>query len=463
MADFAQLVAAALDTHDALEAGARVHRVVEDELKRLDPTVQPVATGYFNHSYIPDLIVRWTDGARKLERPVFLRHSLRSSRAAGDLQEPAGANTASLFMSLSRDEPQEETALARRAIARNRNSRTLITTVPAIDELAQATTEGPDPVLGVVKASVLRSAKGVFVEDDAEKLVLPRDRRLQPADFEAFTAVVAANFSEEAVVRINRVTGIVAQAVAETPRALQIPDSGQLSTTEIRELVPYLLRLEGVTQDRAFWASVARLINFEDIERFWGTFSDLDLTPLAAAGADIWTATRALLSMRSEAIDDDNFDRTPCWSVRGRTLAAEVGNWRIAFAHAGTKLKTTGREGSPARWDDLRPAVADYTVTGIGLTGVVTQSTYGAVEASDMKSRIDSFLAGADDSFHVPSITVATGTGDDAASVVADFGEMMLRAKPETSLATLARVALDVLGYRYPTSAVDVDDLFVGQ
>jgi hypothetical protein len=458
VADFTELVAAALDTHDALEAGARVHKVVLDELKRLDPTVEPTATGYFNHSYIPDLVVHWKDGGTKIERQVFLRHSLRSSRVAGDLDELAGADKTALFMSLSPEEPAEDTQLARTAIA-NSSARTLITTVPAIDELAKPT-DGPDPVLGVVKASVLRSARGVFVEDDVEKLVLPRDRRLEPSDFEAFTEVIERNFSEDAVVRINRVTGIVEQALADSPSALQIPQSGQLSNTEIRELVPYLLRLEGVTQEQEFWASVARLIRLEDIERYWANFSDLDMTPLASAGAEIWRGTRAILTQRSEAIDDEQFDRTAKWTVRGRLLCAEVGNWRVGFAHAGTKLKNSGREATAARWEELRPSLADYTVTGVGLSGVVTQSTYGAVEVEDMKARIDSFIESADDSFHVPSITVTTGIGDDASAIAADFSEMMLQAKPDATLATLANVALDVLGYRYPTDESEIEALF---
>lgn len=102
-------------------------------------------------------------------------------------------------------------------------------------------------------------------------------------------------------------------------------------------------------------------------------------------------------------------------------------------------------------------------MTGIDLAGVVTQSTYGAVEASDMKSRIDSFIAAADDSFHVPRLTVTTGVGGYGPSISADFSEMMLQAKPDATLADLAHVALDVLGYRYPAPDADLEVLLSGQ
>lgn len=139
--------------------------------------------------------------------------------------------------------------------------------MPAIDELAKPV-EDPDPVLGVVKASVVRSAKGFFLEDDVEKLVLPRDRRIEPGDFEAFSQAVSANFSEDAVVRINRVAGIVEQALSDEPEASQLLASGKLSETEIRELVPYLLGLEGVTQSMAWECrSVSRPIDDFDRNR----------------------------------------------------------------------------------------------------------------------------------------------------------------------------------------------------
>lgn len=407
-------------------------------------------------------MVEWKEGATKVARPVYLRHSLRSSRASGDLETLARADKTALFLSLSQEEPEQDTRRVRSAVRKNTQSRTLITTVPAIDGLAKPV-EAPDPVLGVVKASVVRSAQGFFVEDDVERLVLPRDRRIEPADFEAFSQAVSANFSEDAVVRINRVASIVEQALSDEPEASHLLTSGKLSETEIRELVPYLLGLEGVTQSRHFWLDVARLISLEDIERQWSSLAGLHLSPLASAGGSVWRATRAQLSVRSESIDDEDFDTTPKWVVAGRTLAAEVGNWRISFAYTATKLKTTGRNALPARWADLEPALQRYTVTAVDLSGVVTQSQYGAVESADMKSRIDTFIEGADDSFHVPGVTVATGTGDDTASVKADFTEMLLQASPDATLETLTRAALDVLGYRYPTDASDVDELLTGR
>lgn len=462
MSTFAEQVSAALDTTDAQEAGHRVHQVVAQEMRSLDPTAKTEITGYFNHSYMPDLVLQWGKGREAFERPVFLRHSLRASRASGDLQNFDRSDLTGFYLSLAPEEPEEESQQVRARASQHRESRVLVTTVPALDDLAPST-QIPDPVLGLVRSSIVRNAKGAIGESDVENLILPRGRQIEQEELIAFSETVSSVFTEDAVLRINRVFGIVEQALADNPSVETLLLSGQLSETEIRELVPYLLKLEGVTRDRDFWVAVARLINLTEIERMWSQFADLDLTPLASAASGLWRAKRVMMSVRSEAIDDEDFDRTPRWSVTGNLLSAEVGYWRLTFANKAQKMKTANRSLTPARWNDLLPRLESYTVTAVDLYGVTTKSQYGAQESTqDMKQRIAAFIATADDSFHLPSVTVATGVGDERSEIRADFTEMMLDAKPDTNLETLTRTALNVLGYRFLTDQAEVSALLTG-
>jgi hypothetical protein len=455
MTPFEERVTAALDVASAQEAGIRIHEVVANEVRSLDPAAKVELTGYFNHSYVPDLVVTWGGGRQPETRPVFLRHSLRSSRAAGDLTSYERKDKSTLYLSLDREEPAEEAILVGVA-NRHPESRVLVTTVPAISELSQASDQ-PDPVLGLVRASVIRSAKGAFVESAAERLVLPRERRIESGDLQAFTETVATSFTEDAVVRINRVFRIVEQALAATPDASLVESTGSLSETEIRELVPYLLGLPEVTQDKAFWSAIARLIDLGQIESMWDALSALDLSPLAAAASSLWTASRVRGAPRAEAIGVDDFDRTPRWSVYKNLLCAEVGDWQLVFASHASRMKRDPDRGlASAHWDDLRTNLTPYKVIGVDLRGVVARSTYEAQDAVDMKDRISAFIENEDDSFFVPSVTILTGSGESTSEVVADFTEMMLRASPESELATLTKVALDVLGYRHSTPREDV-------
>lgn len=462
MSTFAEQVSAALDTTDAQEAGHRVHQVVAQHMHSLDPAARPEITGYFNHSYVPDLVLRWGKGRDLFERPVFLRHSLRSSRASGDFATFDRNDLTAFYLSLAPSESTEETRQIRARANQRRDSRVLVTTVPALNDLTPSATRS-DPVLGLVRSSIVRSAKGAIVESDVEKLILPRDRRIEPEELTAFTETVSSVFTEDAVLRINRVFGIVEQALADEPSVEALLLSGQLSETELRELVPYLLSLEGVTRDRNFWVAIAQLIDLGEIEQMWSKFADLDLTPLASAASGLWRAKRVLISARSDAIDNDDFDRTPGWNVVGNLLSAEVGNWRLTFANKAQKLKTANRSLATANWDDLLPSLHPYTVTAVDLRGVATKSQYGSQDSTqDMKERIAAFIETAEDSFHLPSVTVVAGVGEDKSEITADFTEMMLDAKPDTSLETLTRTALAILGYRYPTREADVVTLLAG-
>lgn len=462
MSAFAEQISAALDTSNAQEAGHRVHQVVAQELRSLDPTATTNITGYFNHSYVPDLVMQWGKGQEKIERPVFLRHSLRSSRASGDLADFDRNDLTAFYLSLAPEEPEEEIQQVRAHAKEHRESRVLVTTVSALDDLAP-TTATPDPVLGLVRSSIVRSARGAMLGADVENLVLPRDRQIAREELDAFSETVSSVFTEDAVLRINRVFGIIEQALAKEPSFETLMLSGRLSETEIRELVPYLLSLEGVTRNRDFWVAMARLIDLAEIERMWSQFAELDLSPLASAASNLWRAKRVLISARSEAIGDESFDRTPRWSVTGNLLSAEVGNWQLTFANKAQKLKAANRNLTPARWEDLLPSLQTYTVTAVDLQGLTTRSQYGAQKSTqDMKQRIAAFIETADDSFHLPSVTVATGVGDKQSEITADFTEMMLDAKPETDLATLTRTALTILAYRYPTNEADVAALLGG-
>ena len=144
MSTFTERISAALDTTDAQEAGHRVHQVVAQEMRSLDPTASAEITGYFNHSYVPDLVMQWGKGRQAFDRPVFLRHSLRSSRASGDLANFNRNDLPAFYLSLASAEPEQETQQVRAQANEHRGSRVLVTTVPALDDLTP-TTQRPDP------------------------------------------------------------------------------------------------------------------------------------------------------------------------------------------------------------------------------------------------------------------------------------------------------------------------------
>lgn len=128
-------------------------------MQALDPSAKAELSGYFNRSYVPDVMVAWKDGRNVAARPIFLRHSLHSSRASGDLDHFQQVDQTAFFLSLAQDDPEEDTQIVSEAATQHAESRALVTTVPALDELDRGS-EQPDPVLDLVRSSVVRSAKG---------------------------------------------------------------------------------------------------------------------------------------------------------------------------------------------------------------------------------------------------------------------------------------------------------------
>ncbi|MPY59169.1 hypothetical protein [Streptomyces spongiae] len=66
----------ALDHLDPRRAVDRVKDVVQRRLQGAYPRARIVRTDYFNHSYVPDLVMEWGSGNQAEARPVYLRASV---------------------------------------------------------------------------------------------------------------------------------------------------------------------------------------------------------------------------------------------------------------------------------------------------------------------------------------------------------------------------------------------------
>ena len=226
----------ALDTSNAQEAGHRVHQVVAKEMRSLDPTATTEVTGYFNHSYVPGSRHAMGERAgRQFERQVFLRHSLRSSRASGDLENFDRNDATAFFLSLAQEEPDEETQRVRARASQRQGSRVLVTTVPALDDLTP-TDDSPrircSDWCGRASYAARRVRLSSLTWRTSYSHVVARSNR---QELEAFSETVSAVFTEDAVLRINRVFGIVEQALAKEPSVETLLLSGRL--TESRKSV----------------------------------------------------------------------------------------------------------------------------------------------------------------------------------------------------------------------------------
>lgn len=76
----------ALDESLRSDSVDEIHRIVTSELQSLDPELQVQATDYFNHSYVPDLVLRWGSNGRQQERHLYLRYRVSGVSFEEDLR-----------------------------------------------------------------------------------------------------------------------------------------------------------------------------------------------------------------------------------------------------------------------------------------------------------------------------------------------------------------------------------------
>ncbi|MER6297924.1 hypothetical protein [Streptomyces althioticus] len=75
----------ALDHPDPREAVERVKDVVQRRLLAVHPSANIVRTPFFNHTYVPNLLMRWKNGRGVAERRVYLRTSSDPILLANDV------------------------------------------------------------------------------------------------------------------------------------------------------------------------------------------------------------------------------------------------------------------------------------------------------------------------------------------------------------------------------------------
>jgi PHD/YefM family antitoxin component YafN of YafNO toxin-antitoxin module len=466
-----------------------VKTAVVKEIELIDPSARIKLTDYFNHSFVPDLVLSWRDAGREWERNVYLRSTIESAVAGRDVSA-LGKQGPMLLALRSGNNAQ---AVAEVAQQMEGDSEVLVTTAPALDRIADTNAgQAASPLRDLVRANVVKGGRGLIDPLRAEALTSGSVLGLPPGDREGqgslseFTSVVRANFTPEAATRLERAGQLIQMGLSgETtnlldPTATPADDEahegvihGRLSDGELRVLLPYFLRDPSVTSDVRFWRHLGDMLDLEQLESMRLDLVDVDLTKLVRANAPRWVAGRAQVVLRAEAdpIEEQIAEAaapepegTPVeviaagespvrtgWRFHGRTLSLSVGAWRIHLSSDGRSLK--GRDGSSvARWVDLSATLGDFSVASVQLDGIVRKVRVAAERDAEIYADIEAITQSIQDEFHVPVVELRTGDPEAGAIVEADFARMLTIARPPASVTDLVKIGLRVLAYRNPVS-----------
>lgn len=455
-----------------------VKNIVVTEIENVDPDIDIRTTDYFNHSFAPDIVLSWKEAGKSISRDVFLRYSFRSAQLGRDV--PALADLGPIVLALQDNVDKQILRDMRQDV--EGAPRLLLTNVPALDDIVDESDTGRIssnyrpalPLIGLFRSNIMRGGRGLLASDTAtrirEQIRSSADTNDELRNIDTFAAIVDNLFLSDSAARLTRASQLLRMGLSgeisllDDPGFNDDPDDyvgtvirGRLSDAELQVLVPYLLRRPDVTTDPAFWAHIGSMMSLERLESMWAHFSNLDLTPLAKANLDSWTARRAAVSINADAIDSDWGMGDESWHIHARMLCLVIGGWRLHLSLDGRKTRGRSNENPPARWADIQSALSEYPISSVTLQGIARKLGISAENSTDVYNDIATITGAVADNYYVPSLVMRSSDMDDAPAVEVDFRKMIATADAPVAVRNLGRLALKVLGYRNPTEFADSD------
>ncbi|MFB8893583.1 hypothetical protein [Microbacterium plantarum] len=431
-----------------------IKKAVAEQMLELDPGIKIQSTGYFNHSYIPDLVAVWREAGKKHERRVFIRGSMRSVLAADDLD--ALADQDPLVLGLAEENRKTWKSVKARI---PKAGRILATDLSAATEMSRRpqkdgtdTTRLPD----LVRSNIVRGGRGVLDQSAARRVVEVEDAGNPAAALERFEATVKRLFTGDTAARISRTAEALKEFFEASPSidVLRKLHDDPLTDAELQVVLPFVLKRGDGIQDERVWRLLSSMLTLEALEAMSLSLSGLDLTKLIhEAGSTIRAARSAVFANADEEPDDAKDAREPSWKIKNGRLAADVHRWTLWVASDARKIK--GRDDGPdARWDELAAPLRSFQMTGIELRGLSRQLSVENTQSQTVREDVENIRRTIDDDFHVGSVRLAEGQDEDAPTVRVDFAASTVTG--QASLAFHVRAA-SLLAVKRPFTGADLN------
>lgn len=434
MATLSDAMAAAENETDLFEYIRQVKSAVIRSVEEMNPTVKINDTGHFNHSAAPDLVLSWP-GQRE-ERPLYVRRSYDELAAGHDVQRLA--EVAPVFLSVGRqDRGDRSENLQRLGVARPENRSVLVTNAATVDMFTESHDGSASPLTGAVASAILPTGQGLVDQETAAPVIDGS------ADVLAHLAEV---LNPEGLSRVTKVAAVVSAAFgADLPMAGD--DVALFSMHEARELLPWLLRSDGVTDDTDFWQFIADRVTVQHLEGLAEELAGVDLSPLCNQGWSTWWAKGGSLGLSMRAQGEDRSDDG--WFMRGKLLTYETGDAAFRFPTYGQALKARGSVSS-ATWEVIRDGLKDARLMQIVLRGLARSIRIDAEESGDVANDTEAILSSVEDQYYVDQVTLRYGLADEERLVRVMFGDQIAHNEGSATVRDLLVALARAGAYRNP-------------
>ncbi|MBM0127588.1 hypothetical protein [Pimelobacter simplex] len=434
MAALSDAMAAAEDETNLFEYVRQVKSAVVRSVEELDPTVKIHDTGHFNHSAAPDLVLSWPD--RPGERPLYVRRSYDELAAGRDVQRLA--EVAPIFLSVGRrDDGDRSETLQRLGVTQSENRSVLVTNAATVDMFTGSQENSTSPLTGAVAAAILPTGQGLVDQETAAPVL-------------DGAADVLTQLSEvlnaEGLSRVTTVAAVVSAAHgAELPTTSD--DAAPFSMQEARELLPWLLRSEGVTDNAEFWRFIAARVTVQHLEALAAELDDVELSSLCNQGISTWQAKGATLGLSMRAQGDDN--AADGWFMRAGLLSYETGDAAFRFPTLGYTLKKRGGVSS-ATWEAIQGGLGDARLMQIVLRGLARSIRIDAEESGDAQVDTNAILSSVEDQYYIDQVTLRYGLAEEERLIRVMFGDQIAHNDGSANVRDLLLALARVGAYRNP-------------
>lgn len=350
------LEAVSLSDHRA--AISRVKDIVIRQLVATDERVSIHKTEYFNHTFVPDLVLKWERDPD--QRFLFLRPNADPDVLLDDIGRIGDINP--IYFTL--DNIDRYAKSERRGDLQNltRESETLVTDSQSIDTLIRARDE--DPVARLASSVVLQGARGLLNQEETNRVsraVTDGMRSASEVDTEGArfaSQTISRSFDAKRSASLNRL--LQAVWIGSGGSASNFPGRVDASAGLDEVSISYLLGLE-LIDDIEFWRRLGRRLSLDllsgiRIDHFSPNFQMLISANLDVLDARVCRVERPVQTLLDSGYDEDArpTDSNLTWgldrgnlTLRGPNFAAYLANRKDRFGD-----QSSG-DGVAASFDDL--------------------------------------------------------------------------------------------------------------
>lgn len=451
MSAVSDAVTQALSSHDVVGASSGIKDAVCDELSRADTAATIRRTEYFNHSYVPDVVMNWSDG---YHREVFLRFS-SAERLSADVDR-IGQSGPVLFDLTIGGESELKSAVGEEALGRA--PAMLVTDTEASEQVRPDQAE--NMLERLVSSNVFRAGHGLLDGETVEQTL--------SATRSGFDGAVAGNPSlvRAALASTRPIFGLgIERRVERTLQLLwwvggadeqqfplSLPDDMELDADDMREFLRMVFSDDQPVGDGRFWNRLSDRLDFGTLVSVGSVKESENLNSLMAAYSSRVQLSHAVVDLRDRPMPP--YDAYG-WELDDGFVVLSGPDWDCRMTPSGNRFSQRRDEGKAVPLEQASARSLDYRVVEAEFDEKARQvslSRKAAQPGAPSQRTLEELAEGFDPSSQVRKLTVVS----EASRLTVDFERMLVGADPDVSLRAIAEAASVLLA---DVREGDLDDL----